>query len=104
MPAIPDLRFEQGVLMSLRPFLHRPTGASTVEKVETAEEKEHAERVEVEETGAMVSSNFMEEDAGRKEASEVFLTGFGGAEWGQIAYVIFRDQVRFCREEERSYS
>lgn len=67
---------------------------------ETVEEKEHEEAVEAEETGAMVSDNFTAEDARSKEAGEVFLTGFGGAEWGQIAYVIFRDQVRSLSRDE----
>ncbi|SCV68878.1 BQ2448_999 [Microbotryum intermedium] len=120
VPPIPDLRYEQGILMSIRPFLHRvesttttTTTFSTPLAIESetiivgdesnphcsdrspAHQERHEERKEVEEKTAMVSSGLTSEAAqkGFKEGVETDLyAGPLRLEWGNIIYVIFRDQ------------
>ncbi|KAM0793189.1 hypothetical protein ACM66B_000660 [Microbotryomycetes sp. NB124-2] len=94
VPPIPDLRFEQGVLMSIRPFLH-PANASTVAGTASPPSERHAEKVEAGEKGALVSQALTAEGAeqglvvGGK--SDIF-SGPLRIEWPQVIYVIFRDQ------------
>ncbi|SCZ91013.1 BZ3500_MvSof-1268-A1-R1_Chr1-3g02476 [Microbotryum saponariae] len=110
VPPIPDLRYEQGILMSIRPFLHRlqPTTSTTViaSNEETilgdeninplpSHQERHEERKEVEEKTAMVSSALTAEAArdGLKQGEQTdLLAGPLRFEWGKIVYVIFRDQ------------
>ena len=69
MPVVvlPDLRFEEGLMLSIKPFLH-PLN-------ELAEEEGQGERDEL---GEMV-----------REGVKV--------EWGNVTYVLIRDQVRWTR-------
>ncbi|KAK4054849.1 hypothetical protein OIV83_000773 [Microbotryomycetes sp. JL201] len=95
VPPIPDLRFEQGVLMSIRPFLHRAEIASAVDEAASPPSERHAEKVEAGEKGALVSQALTVEGAeqglvvGAK--SDIF-SGPLRIEWPQVVYVIVRDQ------------
>ncbi|KDE08211.1 hypothetical protein MVLG_01478 [Microbotryum lychnidis-dioicae p1A1 Lamole] len=112
VPPIPDLRYEQGILMSIRPFLHRvqptTTTSTTVIPLDTetilvdedinrlrSDQERNEERKEVQEKTTMVSSALTCEAAkeGLKKGEQTDL--FAGPlrfEWGKIMYVIFRDQ------------
>lgn len=97
----PHLRFEQGVLLSIRPFLHRVEvpAIPTIDAAAAAEDLEHPqhdEKVEAGEKGALVSTALTAEGAEqgllKGETSDIF-SGALRIEWGQLSYVIVRDQV-----------
>lgn len=88
---LPDFRFEEGVLLSIRPFIHRvlssPTSSTTCEK------GKEIEQVEAEEKGASVSTNSITAEGTLDgETNDVF-NGPLSIQWGQLTYVIFREQV-----------
>lgn len=99
---IPDLRFEQGYLLSLAPFLHldEPESSATaiesekrrrasLDEDEKLHEERREERQEVEEHTAMV------EDAASKPGEpSLYLNPNLRIEWGMVMYVTLRDQVR----------
>lgn len=89
VPALPDLRFEQGVLLSIRPFVHRvgPKREAKGKGVKAAK------REEAEEDGAMVGGPLTKEGAEDGDTQEDVFSGPVRIEWGQLSYVIFRDQV-----------
>lgn len=89
VPALPDLRFEQGVLLSIRPFVHR-AGPKRVKpsKTENGEEIDEAEK-----DGAMVGGPLTAEGAEDGDDQEDIFAGPLRIEWAQLCYVIFRDQV-----------
>ena len=90
-----ECRYEQGVLLSIRPFLHRaaPPSAQASSDIST----DHEEKVQAGEKGALVSSALTAEgaDSGlrRGEDSDIF-SGPLNIQWAQVSYVLFRDQVR----------
>ncbi|WVQ78190.1 hypothetical protein IAT38_000273 [Cryptococcus sp. DSM 104549] len=77
MPPLPDLRFEQSYLLSIRPFLKpRPTQQAKAEKGEVTDDKIGSATVQ----GA--------------ESDEVFHWGREvDVDWGQVVWVTFRDQL-----------
>ncbi|KAK4058081.1 hypothetical protein OIO90_000820 [Microbotryomycetes sp. JL221] len=93
VPPIPDLRYEQGVLMSIRPFLHS-TASQRSGSVDPPSER-HTEKVEAGEKGALVSQALTAEGAKQGIAvgsnSDIF-SGPLRIEWPQVVYVIVRDQ------------
>ncbi|ORY85298.1 hypothetical protein BCR35DRAFT_351623 [Leucosporidium creatinivorum] len=100
VPPIPDLRFEQGVLMSIRPFIHRaePSEVPAISAAAAAEDVEHPhhdEKVQAGERGAVVGTALTAEGAEHGlpegESSDIFM-GPLRIEWGQLSYVIVRDQ------------
>lgn len=91
---MPDLRYEQGILASIRPFIHRVGPASAPED-ESAADDEKAARQAKEAHASLVSTNLSTEAAkdGRGDGDL-----FGGKqvlriEYAQVAYVILRDQL-----------
>lgn len=95
VPPIPDLRYEQGVLASIRPFLHRADGAAGARAVVEAGEK--SGKVATAEKAALASAALTAEGAAQDEhPSDVLMAGLR-IEWSKVSYVILRDQVRFAR-------
>ncbi|KAL8278523.1 hypothetical protein RQP46_009015 [Phenoliferia psychrophenolica] len=100
VPPLPDLRYEQGILASIRPFIHRiGPGKTPVEETakEGGEKGKAAEREREEEEGAMASTSLSAEAAkdGRGDGDLFGATPTLRIEWAQVAYVIFRDQLLF---------
>ncbi|BGP44823.1 hypothetical protein JCM10450v2_000638 [Rhodotorula kratochvilovae] len=90
VPPIPDLRFEQGVLASIRPFLHRADGSGEADS--GAGEKKG--RLAAAEKGALASANLTAEGGAAGEGpSDVFMAP--RIEWSKVTYVLLRDQVIF---------
>jgi transcription antitermination factor NusG len=87
--------------MSIRPFLHRvETGSGgTGEAKQTVRTEKDVEKIEAEEKTAFVSEAFTAEGAkeglAKGEQSDIF-SGPLRVQWGQVAYIIIRDQVRAC--------
>lgn len=100
---IPDLRFEQGYLLSIAPFLHLDETAASSSAVTTGQgrsasdekgkqkDEEREERREIEEETALV-----EDAASKKNAPTLYLNPDLRIEWGMLIYVTLRDQVRRC--------
>lgn len=89
--------------MSIRPFIHRaePSEVSAISAAAAAEDVEHPhhdEKVQAGEKGAVVGTALTAEGAEHGlpagENSDIFM-GPLRIEWGQLSYVIVRDQVRF---------
>ncbi|GAA6000155.1 hypothetical protein JCM10207_007882 [Rhodosporidiobolus poonsookiae] len=113
VPPIPDLRFEQGVLTSLRPFIHRtsalaPSASSaassstppSANSTAAAPSAAHEKTAEAAEKQALATTSLTAEgpaQAGDAAAQvDVFdLTEGIRVEWGKVAYVLLRDQVVF---------
>ncbi|GAA5908301.1 uncharacterized protein JCM6883_004340 [Sporobolomyces salmoneus] len=96
IPPIPDLRYEQGILSSIKPFLHS-TKTTTMGKKVKRETEEHEEKLETVEKVVLASSQLTagtEEDAEGTHQSDA-LMGPLRIEWGMVSYVLFRDQVIF---------
>ncbi|GAA5887713.1 hypothetical protein JCM5296_004466 [Sporobolomyces johnsonii] len=92
--AVPDLRFEQGVLASIRPFLHVAVPDHDLASAPVKEDK-HEAKVEAAGDAALASANLTAEgDAQGRTASDV-LMGPLSIEWSKVVYVIVRDQVVF---------
>ncbi|KAM0754329.1 hypothetical protein T439DRAFT_175668 [Meredithblackwellia eburnea MCA 4105] len=107
-PAIPDFRFEQGVMASLRPFLHRgeelplsaseeeeeDEGAEVLEKKE--EEKEHlqrrAKRQREEALTSLVSLGRITQESAKDNSPDIFVTSIS-VDYPSVIYVLFRDQI-----------
>lgn len=119
MPPIPDLRYEQGVLASIRPFIHRVTkdegkgvaaaagsvqgGESEKDSEKEKKEKENEQELQAEEVGAMVTIAMTAEGA-RDGKPDIFVAPLR-IEWGQVVYVIVRDQVIYpLLQGERRWS
>ncbi|GJN91642.1 hypothetical protein Rhopal_004665-T1 [Rhodotorula paludigena] len=93
VPPIPDLRYEQGVLASIRPFLHRADGAAGARVAAEAGEK--SGKVATAEKAALASAALTAEGAAQDEPpSDVLMAGLR-IEWSKVSYVILRDQVVF---------
>lgn len=95
MPPIPDLRYEQGVLASLQPFLHRvpATAAATGDQTAGHETEKHERKVETAEAVSLAARNLTAEGTNDSDRpSDIFL-GPLRVEWTRVAYVIVRDQV-----------
>lgn len=89
-PPIPDLRFEQGVMLSIRPFIHR-----VGPKREDPSKRQRTEtRQEAEKYDAMVGAALTAEGAEDGDEGDLF-KGPVRIEWAQLGYVLFRDQVSF---------
>ena len=96
VPPIPDLRYEQGVLASLQPFLHRVPAPATATGDQTAghETEKHERKVETAEKVSLAARNLTAEGTNDSDRpSDIFL-GPLRIEWTRVAYVIVRDQVR----------
>lgn len=95
VPPIPDLRYEQGVLASLQPFLHRvPATASATAEAAGDETEKHERKVETAEKVSLAARNLTAEGTSAPDRpSDIFL-GPLRIEWTRVAYVIVRDQVR----------
>ncbi|ORY32225.1 hypothetical protein BCR39DRAFT_41625 [Naematelia encephala] len=80
MPPLPDLRFEQSYLLSIRPFLKpRPNAATAAEKGPVPAEGAHTE------TKSLVASS---------DDDKVFHWGRQvDVDWGMVSWVTLRDQV-----------
>ncbi|KWU45345.1 hypothetical protein RHOSPDRAFT_32968 [Rhodotorula sp. JG-1b] len=95
VPPIPDLRYEQGVLASLQPFLHRVPAPATATGDQTAgyETEKHERKVETAEKVSLAARNLTAEGTDDSDRpSDIFL-GPLRIEWTRVAYVIVRDQV-----------
>jgi hypothetical protein len=116
VPPIPDLRFEQGVLASLRPFIHRialsPSSSSSSSSAAVSS-SETEKRIDAAEKEALVSTDSTAEGSGKagegEGVADVFdLTEGIRVEWGQVSYVLLRDQVRStlfrcCSKEKQHF-
>ncbi|GAA5990163.1 hypothetical protein JCM5350_002527 [Sporobolomyces pararoseus] len=107
IPPIPDLRYEQGILSSIKPFLHTTTtprrqgtrgNKSSEEKRETEEHEEKFETIEK----TVLASSQLTAGHGREteleqgsHQSDALMSGGLRIEWGMVTYVLFRDQVVF---------
>lgn len=87
---IPDFRFEEGVLLSIRPFLHRIESPKL--EHDSTETPKEMDRTDLEEKAALVSGALTAE--GAKDGVDDVFAGPLRIEWGPLSYVIFRDQVR----------
>ena len=104
VPPIPDLRYEQGVLASLQPFLHRVPAPATATGDQTAgyETEKHERKVETAEKVSLAATNLTAEGTDDSDRpSDIFL-GPLRIEWTRVAYVIVRDQVRTRSSISRS--
>ncbi|GAA6047216.1 hypothetical protein JCM3770_006955 [Rhodotorula araucariae] len=95
VPPIPDLRFEQGVLASIRPFLHRADGAGEAEAGDGAGAGEKKGRLSAAEKGALASANLTAEGGTGGDGPSDIFTAPLRVEWSKVTYVLFRDQVIF---------
>lgn len=99
IPPIPDLRYEQGILASIRPFLHSTTTTTTEGKgkrVELEKETEkHELKVEAAEKTALASAQLTAEGEKSGRIESDVLMGPLRVEWGNVTYVLLRDQVSF---------
>ncbi|GAA5859314.1 hypothetical protein JCM8547_001979 [Rhodosporidiobolus lusitaniae] len=98
IPPIPDLRFEQGVLASLRPFIHRVPLPSSSSSSSSTLSTEGEKRTATAEKTALASTSLTAEgpnEAGRAEVDVFDLSEGVRVEWGQVAFVLVRDQVIF---------
>ncbi|BGP28893.1 hypothetical protein JCM10296v2_000629 [Rhodotorula toruloides] len=97
VPPIPDLRYEQGVLASIRPFLHR-IDAGDDESQQRQGEGEGAEKekkVLTAEKSALASAQLTAEGSSKRESASDVLMAPLRIEWSKVTYVIVRDQVVF---------
>lgn len=112
IPPIPDLRYEQGILASLRPFLHSTSNNNT-HSTEGGQEdgsrmrletNEHELKMAFVEKTSLATPQLTAEGGGEGGNSSATLTKtnqsdvlMGGlrVEWGNVVYVLVRDQVRF---------
>ncbi|GAA5980290.1 hypothetical protein JCM10908_001601 [Rhodotorula pacifica] len=104
VPPIPDLRYEQGVLASLQPFVHRvPASTSSSpssaikpkdgHKLLRQETEKHERKVESAEKVSLAARNLTAEGTSAPDRpSDIFLSPLR-IEWTRVAYVIVRDQV-----------
>ncbi|GAA5893029.1 hypothetical protein JCM6882_006919 [Rhodosporidiobolus microsporus] len=108
IPPIPDLRYEQGVLASIRPFIHRvaapsssssPFSSSAPSAASTSGEKPKPALEKTVETTALATTSLTAEGPGKGgEEGEVNVFDLGGevrVEWGRVAWVLGRDQIIF---------
>ncbi|GAA6022698.1 hypothetical protein JCM11491_003735 [Sporobolomyces phaffii] len=108
IPPIPDLRYEQGILSSIRPFLHSSPSTTTTTTTTAAtehgergaphESREHQEKLETVEKVVLASSQLTAEGPateGKGSPSDALMSGPLRIEWGMVSYVLFRDQVVF---------
>ncbi|POY71420.1 hypothetical protein BMF94_5733 [Rhodotorula taiwanensis] len=100
VPPIPDLRYEQGVLASLQPFIHRvpaspatSTTAPSAHGVKGEETEKHELKVEAAETATLAARDLTAEAKGGSERQSDIFLGPLRIEWGRVVYVIVRDQV-----------
>ncbi|GAA5949561.1 hypothetical protein JCM3765_002703 [Sporobolomyces pararoseus] len=105
IPPIPDLRYEQGILSSIKPFLHTTSSKATTrgkkQMVEKRETEKHEEKFETIEKTVLASSQLTaghgrdtEVESGSHQ-SDALMSGGLRIEWGMVTYVLFRDQVIF---------
>lgn len=87
---IPDLRFEQGYLLSLAPFLHVPDEPSVAQEEAPAPATDKEKREAVEE-----DTSFVQGEDAAKPSQSLYLNPRLQVEWRQVVYVTLRDQV--CR-------
>ncbi|GAA5911859.1 hypothetical protein JCM8208_002462 [Rhodotorula glutinis] len=93
IPPIPDLRFEQGVLASIRPFLHRADADADADEDDSSDEKKG--KLRAAEKGALASANLTAEGGPKGESpSDIFMAPLR-IQWSQVSYVLVRDQVVF---------
>jgi len=94
IPPIPDLRFEQGVLASIRPYLHRADAGPAPAAADEGGEGEKKGKLRAAEKGALASANLTAEGGPRGESpSDIFMAPLR-IQWSQVSYVLVRDQVR----------
>jgi len=92
IPPIPDLRYEQGILASIRPFLHSGMTRGKGKEVEKESEK-HELKVEAAEKTALASAQLTAEGDKTGRVESDVLMGPLRVEWGNVTYVLLRDQV-----------
>lgn len=93
VPPIPDLRYEQGVLASIRPFLHRIDGDESGQR-QGGEGAEKEKKVLTAEKSALASAQLTAEGSSKRESASDALMAPLRIEWSKVTYVIVRDQVR----------
>ncbi|GAA5838392.1 hypothetical protein JCM11251_004923 [Rhodosporidiobolus azoricus] len=102
IPPIPDLRFEQGVLASIRPFIHRlsppASSASSSASARPSSSSTDSEKLKrtAEETVLATTSLTAEGTGKAGDEGEVNVFDLRDAvrvEWGRVAWVLSRDQV-----------
>jgi len=106
IPPIPDLRYEQGILSSIKPFLHSASTDQSQNRRGGAVPKEtveHEEKLETVEKTVLASSQLtagqgreQELETGRHQSEA--LMGPLRIEWGMVSYVLFRDQVSLSKK------
>uniref|UniRef100_A0A0K3CH91 FGENESH: predicted gene_9.296 protein n=1 Tax=Rhodotorula toruloides TaxID=5286 RepID=A0A0K3CH91_RHOTO len=94
VPPIPDLRYEQGVLASIRPFLHRIDDNNAGE-LQAGEATEKEKKVLTAEKSALASAQLTAEGSSKRESASDVLMAPLRIEWSKVTYVIVRDQVVF---------
>mgnify|MGYP007100404798 CR=1 FL=1 len=88
------MRFEQGVLASIRPFLHRADADPAPAAADEGGEGEKKGKLRAAEKGALASANLTAEGGPRGESpSDIFMAPLR-IQWSQVSYVLVRDQVR----------
>ncbi|GAA5834213.1 hypothetical protein JCM9279_004247 [Rhodotorula babjevae] len=95
IPPIPDLRFEQGVLASIRPFLHRADADPSAADDDDDNSSEKKGKLRAAEKGALASANLTAEGGPKGESpSDIFMAPLR-IQWSQVSYILIRDQVVF---------
>ncbi|BGP21701.1 hypothetical protein Rt10032_c01g0404 [Rhodotorula toruloides] len=96
VPPIPDLRYEQGVLVSIRPFLHRiDNDAVPAQRRGGCQGAENEKKVLTAEKSALASAQLTAEGSSKRESASDVLMAPLRIEWSKVTYVIMRDQVVF---------
>lgn len=94
IPPIPDLRYEQGILSSIKPFLHSRTSKKG-KVVQEKETEKHELDIEAAQETVLASTQLTAEGGDNKGVTESdVLMGPMRVEWGNVSYVLFRDQVK----------
>ena len=88
VPPLPDMRYEQGILASIRGFLRRVEVPAPQDG--KGKEVEHAE-----ERAAFVSMSLTKEGAQDGKGDGDLFGGNLRIEWNQVIYVLFKDQLLF---------
>lgn len=84
LPQIPDFRYEQGVIASILPFLHRRRKAGKEMGTGKGKEKENVTGLGEDE----------EAEADEEEEEEGTMLDVVSVDWASVVYVLVRDQVR----------
>ncbi|GAA5922987.1 uncharacterized protein JCM15063_003491 [Sporobolomyces koalae] len=95
IPPIPDLRYEQGILSSIRPFLHPVKSTPTAAARGNSEKEKHKLDLATSEQTALATAQLtLEGQAERRpgSTSDALMEPLR-IEWAMVAYVLVRDQI-----------